>query len=108
MPAGSNNPFGIKARAGDPSVTIPTHEVVNGKRILVNAAFRKFKDLTEAFDAHGQLLATAGAYAGARAHAGDPDKFADALTGHYATDPNYGTLLKSIMRGGNFYRYGAL
>ena len=27
----------------------------------------------------------------------DPDAFADALTGVYATDPNYGTTLKYVI-----------
>jgi len=56
MPAGSNNPFGMKAVAGQPFVTATTHEVVNGKTITVEAKFRKFNSIAEAFDAHGQLL----------------------------------------------------
>ena len=105
MPPGSNNPFGIKARYGDPRVTVPTREVVNGKSIIINAPFRKFASLDEAFDAHGRLLAQGGAYARARQYVHDPDAYADALTGHYATDPKYGALLHAIMRGSNLYQY---
>ncbi len=105
LPAGSCNPFGIKARTGDPSVTVPTREVVNGQSITIHAAFRKFDSIAEAFDDHGQLLATAGAYASARACIPDAAAFANALTGHYATDPNYGALLNAIMRGSNLFQY---
>ncbi len=32
----------------------------------------------------------------------DPDAFADALTGVYATDPNYGTTLKYVIHTYDF------
>ena len=37
-----------------------------------------------------------------------PDKFAAALTGVYATDPNYGANLISLMRRYDLYRYTPL
>jgi|SRR5271157_2214624 len=105
MPSGSNNPFGIKAAAGQPYVEASTHEVVNGHRIKVVARFRKFASMAEAFDQHGRLLATAAPYAHARTLVNSPDAFADALTGVYATDPNYGTSLKRLMTSYNLYQY---
>jgi len=105
MPPGSNNPFGIKATPGDAYVEAVTHEVVKGIRIKVVAKFKKFASINEAFDQHGRLLATARAYEKARASEGNPDAFADALTGVYATDPNYGTSLKRIMKTYNLYEY---
>jgi hypothetical protein len=105
MPPGSNNPFGIKAKAGQPSVMALTTEVIGGRRVRVNAAFRVFDSLEEAFSLHGKLLGTAGVYANARKFINSPDRFADALTGVYATDPNYGELLKSIMRKSNLYSF---
>jgi hypothetical protein len=105
MPAGSNNPFGIKAKAGQPSVMALTTEVIGGKAVKVNAAFRVFDSLDEAFISHGKLLGTAGVYANARKFLNSPDGFADALTGVYATDPNYGELLKSIMRKNSLYNF---
>lgn len=97
MPAGSHNPFGIKARAGQPSVTVPTHEVLHGRWVKVTAAFAKFSSVAAAFDAHGKLLATAGVYARARAALPDAHAFAHALTGVYATDPHYGDKLVAII-----------
>jgi peptidoglycan hydrolase-like protein with peptidoglycan-binding domain len=107
MPGGpsSNNPFGIKARAGEPSVAAQTHEVEHGATITIVARFRRFSSLTEAFDAHGALLARGKPYALAMMYKDEPDRFADALTGHYATDPMYGSKLRELMRRNNLYQY---
>lgn len=96
MPAGSNNPFGIKARAGQPYVEAMTTEVIAGHAQRVMARFAKYSSLADAFDAHAKLLATSPAYARARGQ-GTAGGFADALTGVYATDPNYGAKLRAIM-----------
>jgi hypothetical protein len=97
MPPDSNNPFGIKALDDQPAVESGTWEVIDGKSVTVTARFRKFASLTDAFEAHGKLLATASPYKAAMELVGDPDQFADALTGVYATDPQYGTTLKWVM-----------
>jgi len=36
---------------------------------------------------------------------GDPDAFANALTGIYATDPHYGRSLIALMKALNLYQY---
>ena len=105
MPPGSNNPFGIKALPGQPSVTVPTREFVHGRYITIQAPFRAFASLAEAFDLHAKLLAQGRPYAAARMTLPDPEKFANALTGVYATDPHYGTSLIAIMRGSNLSQY---
>jgi hypothetical protein len=105
MPPGSFNPFGMKAADGQPFVEVSTREVVNGQSVTVVARFRKFASFDEAFDQHGQLLATRPPYAHAMTLVGNPNAFADALTGVYATDPEYGTLLKSLMQSHNLYQY---
>lgn len=105
MPAGSNNPFGIKAVGNQPFVEAHTHESIKGKDVEIVARFRKFDSIADAFDAHGRLLATAKPYEHARTLASDPDAFADALTGVYATAPNYGAVLKSLMKKYNLYQY---
>jgi flagellum-specific peptidoglycan hydrolase FlgJ len=109
---GCFNYFGMKARCDargtplDPHVMMPTREVSkSGQDYTITAPFRKFASADEAFDEHGKLLATAGAYAKARAALPDADKFADALTGVYATDPKYGQTLRQIMRGSDLYRF---
>ena len=105
MPPDSNNPFGIKAVAGQPGVESGTHEVLNGEDVSISARFRKFDSLGEAFDLHGKLLATNKVYAPAMQLAGNPDAFADALTGVYATDPKYGFTLKWVMHNYGFNQY---
>ncbi len=102
MPTDSNNPFGIKAVGDQPAVESRTREVVSGESITISAKFRKFATLAEAFDQHGRLLATARVYAAAMAKKDDPEAFADALTGVYATDPQYGTTLKYVIKTYNF------
>ena len=62
MPPGSNNPFGIKATGDQPAVESPTREVINGENVVVTARFRVFDSLSQAFDEHGRLLATASVY----------------------------------------------
>ena len=105
MPPGSNNPFGMKARPGDPFVTVRTREQDHqGHDYFIQAAFRKFASIAEAFDAHGALL-NKPVYAKAREALPDPDKFADALTGVYATHRGYGKALKAVMHGSNLYQY---
>jgi Mannosyl-glycoprotein endo-beta-N-acetylglucosaminidase len=98
MPPGSNNPFGIKAVGDQPSVSSETREVEHGESVMITARFRKFDSLADAFDQHGRLLATASVYAAAMQNKNDPDAFADALTGIYGTDPQYGATLKYVIR----------
>jgi hypothetical protein len=105
MPPGSNNPFGIKATGDQPAVESLTHEVVNGETVTITAKFLAFDSIASAFDAHGRLLATRPAYKAAMQLAQNAEAFADALTGVYATDPNYGTTLKWVMQKYNFGIY---
>jgi flagellum-specific peptidoglycan hydrolase FlgJ len=107
MPPGSNNPFGIKALPGQARSNTLTREVVHGQDVVIHAGFRAFASIAEAFDAHAQLLATAGAYGPARARLPDVDGFITALTGVYATDPNYGRELMAIIAGDDLTRYDA-
>ena len=107
MPPDSNNPFGIKALDDQPAVESDTWEVIDGKSVTVKARFRKFDNLEDAFNLHGKLLGTASPYKAAMELVSDPDKFADALTGVYATDPQYGTTLKWVMDNYKLKQYDA-
>jgi len=105
MPPDSNNPFGIKALPTQPAVETETREVIDGKDVVMTARFRRFESLSEAFDQHGQLLSTGSPYQTAMTLVQDPDRFADALTGVYATDPQYGTTLRWVMEAYNLKQY---
>ncbi|WP_051416280.1 MULTISPECIES: glucosaminidase domain-containing protein [unclassified Paracoccus (in: a-proteobacteria)] len=105
MPARSNNPFGIKAVGNQPSVASWTVEFQNGTPGRRREPFRVFASLEDAFAEHGRLLAQSRHYTRARQFLNDPDRFADALTGVYATDPQYGAKLRSIMRKNDLYAF---
>lgn len=105
MPPGSCNPFGIKAKFGEPTCLAATKEVEDGKVISINAGFRKFATIADAFDYHARLLATNDAYRTARQWLPNVDMFCKGLTGLYATDPKYGDKLIAIINNSDFTRY---
>lgn len=105
IPVGSNNPFGIKAVDGEAGVISPTSEYIAKKWVHIEAKFRKFSSLGEAFNEHAKLLATNPAYRAAMANAKNPDAFAHALTGVYGTGPKYGEMLIEIMKEHDLYFY---
>ena len=99
-----HNLFGIKG-TGPGRSTRPTQEYENGAWVTRTAPFRVYHNITESIADHSQLLATSPAYQPAMASRRVPDAFAAALTGVYATDPNYGSNLITLMRLYNLYRY---
>lgn len=112
MPAGSNNPFGMKARANEtgPVVVSRTREVhtsgpKKGQEYYIDAAFRKFDSIEHAFVEHAKLVGTAPVYAAARAKLPDVNAYVDEMAKRYATDPQYAATLKSVMRSNDLYRY---
>jgi flagellum-specific peptidoglycan hydrolase FlgJ len=105
MPPGSNNPFGIKAVGNQNGVESLTHEVVGGETVTKPDKFRVFASLQDAFEEHGRLLASSPVYAGAMRLADNPAAFADALNGIYASDPNYGSILKWVIDTYRFVQY---
>jgi flagellum-specific peptidoglycan hydrolase FlgJ len=107
LAAQDHNLFGIKGTGPAGSVPMPTQEYVNGQPVSTSASFRVYHDAAESIDDHGRLLARSGYYQQAMAEHHHPDKFAAALTGVYATDPNYGANLISLMRRYDLYRYSA-
>lgn len=104
MPSGSNNPFGIKAVNGMQSVTSYTKEYLNGKWVTIPQHFAKFATIGLAFDYHARMLATSPYYVKAM-HAMNPQAFAQALQGVYATDPQYASKLLGLMHVYNLYQY---
>ena len=106
-PTDSDNPFGIKAVAGQPSVVAWTHETLHGVYVRIPQHFAKYASLDEAFMAHAKLLATSPWYRSAQ-HAQTPQEYAMCLQGIYATGiPGhpYGPALISIMNAADLYQY---
>jgi Mannosyl-glycoprotein endo-beta-N-acetylglucosaminidase len=100
-----HNLFGIKGRGPAGSDALPTQEYVDGQWVNTVALFRVYDNFTQSIEDHGQLLATSGYYQRAMAVDQDPNAFANALTGVYATDPDYGAKLISLMQEFDLYRY---
>jgi flagellum-specific peptidoglycan hydrolase FlgJ len=100
-----NNLFGIKGTGPAGSALLPTEEYENGQWVTIAAPFRRYHNFSESINDHGQLLATSGYYTQAMAQRDDPDSFAQALTGVYATNPEYGTDLIQLMQQYDLYRY---
>ncbi len=100
-----HNLFGIKGTGPAGSDMRPTQEYENGTWVTRTAPFRVYNNIAESITDHSQLLATGQAYQHAMAARHVPDAFAAALTGVYATDPNYGSNLIALMRLYNLYRY---
>jgi flagellum-specific peptidoglycan hydrolase FlgJ len=100
-----NNLFGIKGTGPAGSDSLPTQEYENGQWVTTTAPFRVYHTFAESINDHGELLATSGYYTQAMAERNDPDSFAEALTGVYATNPEYGTDLIQLMQQYDLYRY---
>lgn len=82
MPAGSNNPFGIKARhlsAPNTYVEAETPEYADGHIRHELQPFQKYQTLADAFVAHANLLAKAPRYRPAMAVRRDVEAFARQL-----------------------------
>jgi hypothetical protein len=101
----NNNLFGIKGTGPGGSDPRPTREYHDGQWVTRITLFRVYNDIAESIDDHGRLLATSGYYKRAMAVREVPDAFAATLTGVYATDPEYGAKLISLMRAHDLYRY---
>lgn len=108
MPPGSNNPFGIKAVAGAPSVTVMTSEFQGGRFVRVPQKFAVYTSLAQAFLAHAILLSTHEAYAPAMAKLPDVQAFVMFMGHVYATDPNYAQKLLQLIQADGLVQYDLL
>lgn len=103
---GTYNYFGVKAVPGQPFTMCPTHEMVDGRRVPIEAAFVNYSSLEQAFVDHARLLCGP-RYAAARACLPDVSAFVDKMAPVYATDPTYAGLLNDIIRQHDLTRYDA-
>ncbi|MET3232306.1 UNVERIFIED_ORG: flagellar protein FlgJ [Burkholderia sp. 1263] len=97
------NLFGIKADPSwkGPVTTQITHEVVNGKTIMITAKFRAYTDWLGSINDHAQFLLTNKRYQPAFAYTTGA-LFAQAVAAAgYATDPLYAQKIVSIIKAHN-------
>jgi flagellum-specific peptidoglycan hydrolase FlgJ len=102
------NLFGIKADASwhGASQQWPTREVVGGKSVTVNAAFRKYPTLTAGLEDHAAFLVGNARYRPAFVHGDDSCAFAAAVAAAgYATDPLYAQKIIAIINAHQLKQY---
>ena len=104
-----NNAFGIKADSSWTGriVTLPTQEYINGEYVTVNANWRAYDDINDSVRDRTQFLLenpryTEGGVFRAKNYA---DQCRALQNSGYATDPNYASLLISIIEYNNFTMY---
>jgi hypothetical protein len=102
-----HNLFGIKGSGPAGSDLLPTQEFIGGQLVDSTAPFRVYYDIGQSIEAHGKLLARSDYFTNAMANRHQPNAFAQALTGVYATDPSYGATLISLMQRYDLYRFDA-
>ena len=99
------NLFGVKEYGNDPAVQMATKEYLNGQWTTENASFAAYNSYEESFVDHADLLHTEAYKTSWKSQAADYQTAANALTGHYATDPDYGTKLISMIETYDLARF---
>jgi flagellar protein FlgJ len=102
-----NNLFGIKADKAwqGATVDVPTHEYVHGERVAVTCQFRAYPSWGDSMLDHAAFFKANPRYADCfKETTGEGWARAVAKAG-YATDPNYASMLISVMRGRNMAQY---
>jgi flagellar protein FlgJ len=98
------NLFGVKADKSwkGATLTLPTIEFINSKRVTVQAVWRKYSSWLECLNDHAAFLLNNKRYLPAFTHMGDGEAFAGAVAAAgYATDPDYAKKLVSVIRAHN-------
>lgn len=106
----ARNIFGIKATPDwtGGTLALPTHEVVGGAVVLVDALWRAYPSYGASIADHTAFLTGNRRYAPAFAHQDDAEAFARAVaTAGYSTNPRYAETLIQIMRGHNLHSLDA-
>lgn len=98
-----NNPFGIKARPGEPFTRKMTTEFIKGKRVHLEQDFASFPTLADAFARHNDLIRNGVPYHQAMVQYqvdGDIPALIRGVAERYATDPDYADkILRMSQRG---------
>lgn len=106
----THNLFGIKAdpRWEGPKAVVSTLEYEQGVASRQKAAFRSYESFEESFNDYVDFLTSGSRYRGALAKADSPDRYFEALQqAGYATDPQYASKLKQVLRSDAIAGYAA-
>lgn len=101
-----NNLFGIKAGSSWKGETAQykTTEYKNGVAVKETATFRKYDSIADSIDDHGKLLSS-DLYTSATKGKVTIAEYVTAMSGVYATDPNYASTLIGIISDNNLTQY---
>ncbi|XYJ11822.1 glycoside hydrolase family 73 protein [Telluria sp. B2] len=108
--APGNNLFGVKADKSwkGPTINVPTHEVIGGRRVAMTCKFRAYPSMADSIVDRANFFRQNKRYAGCFTETtGEGWARAVAAAG-YATDPNYAASLIAVMRGRNMAQYDVL
>jgi len=108
--APGNNLFGVKADRSwkGPTVDVPTHEVIKGKRVPMVCKFRAYPTLSASVADRADFFLKNPRYKDCfKQKDGEGWARAVAVAG-YATDPSYEKSLIAVMRGRNMAQYDIL
>ena len=104
---GKNNFFNIKADSSwdGPKSLHKVWEVINGQNVMQDAWFRDYEDPTQSAKDYAKFLKENPRYGNLLGKNLSSDQAADEMQrAGYATDPNYATNIKRIMRGKTFQK----
>lgn len=102
----ANNFFGVKARAGEPFITLPTMEFQEGQKVMIKAAFAAYPSPEASFLAHGKLIFGLVRYGPAMQQKSDPRRFATSLRCcGYSTNPTYEDSLMQLVSQHDLTQY---
>jgi flagellum-specific peptidoglycan hydrolase FlgJ len=99
-----NNIFGVKAGKSwtGATKTASTHEVVNGKRVKIDATFRDYDSISESIEDLGNVL-SGDRYASVRGATGYAEAARALQAAGYATDEDYAQKLIAIIENYKLY-----
>lgn len=101
----ANNLFGIKAgqRWQGKAAQATSLEYEQGQPVMRASAFRSYDSFVQSMEDYVSLIGSDARYSQARAVAHDPDAYFEALQrAGYATDPQYASKLKQVLRSDAF------
>jgi hypothetical protein len=97
--APGNNFFGIKSHGKPGGQTLATSEVINGQTQRINDSFRTFGSMGDSVRGYGEFLQQNPRYRPMMQAQGLDAQIEELARSGYATDPNYGSKIRSIAGG---------
>lgn len=95
--APGGNYFGIKSHGKPGGQRLKTNEVINGRNVSVNDSFRKYGSMGDSVSGYADFMLNNPRYKPLREAEGLDNQINALQASGYATDPNYGAKIRSII-----------